>query len=32
MYPANMLPDPEDMDGGGFQEGELLLKAQDDTE
>lgn len=30
MYPEKMLPDPEDMDGGGFQEGELLVKARDE--
>ncbi|KAM0521804.1 hypothetical protein ACHAPE_002365 [Trichoderma viride] len=30
MYPAKMLPDPEDVDGGGFQQGELLVKARDE--
>lgn len=29
MYAAEMLLDPEDMDGGGFQ-GELLVKARDE--
>jgi hypothetical protein len=30
MYPAKMLPDLADVDGGDFQEGELLAKARDE--
>ncbi|UKZ71988.1 uncharacterized protein TrAtP1_012928 [Trichoderma atroviride] len=30
MYAAEMLPDPKDMDGGGSQEGELLVKVRDE--
>ncbi|RFU79819.1 gnt1 alphan-acetylglucosamine transferase [Trichoderma arundinaceum] len=30
MYPAKMLPDPNDFDGGGFHDGELLVKARDE--
>jgi hypothetical protein len=30
MYPKRMLPNPEEMDGGGSHEGELLVKARDE--
>lgn len=30
MYPEKMLSDPEDIYGGGFEEGELLVKARDE--